>query len=219
MDNQTQQQNQASQQGTQNQTVVNQQTQNNSTNTQQNVELDIHNLPPEFQRYLDQERTRASQTARANARKELAQDPEFIAQVRSGFEQEVNHTVEEQIQVLNKRISSGDVRNVLMQGGINDAEDLQYYIDLFASEDIDGSVEKAKSFVSRYNKSLQDRMDKKQQQSVRNMDTPATNPSTVNEKDSLQAQLDEARKDTSYMRAVRISSIMRQASEKGITLK
>lgn len=199
--------------------MVNQQTQNNSTNTQQNVELDIHNLPPEFQRYLDQERTRASQTARANARKELAQDPEFIAQVRSGFEQEVNHTVEEQIQVLNKRISSGDVRNVLMQGGINDAEDLQYYIDLFASEDIDGSVEKAKSFVSRYNKSLQDRMDKKQQQSVRNMDTPATNPSTVNEKDSLQAQLDEARKDTSYMRAVRISSIMRQASEKGITLK
>ena len=199
--------------------MVNQQTQNNSTNTQQNVELDIHNLPPEFQRYLDQERTRASQTARANARKELAQDKEFIAQVRSGFEQEVNHTVEEQIQVLNKRISSGDVRNVLMQGGINDAEDLQYYIDLFASEDIDGSVEKAKSFVSRYNKSLQDRMDKKQQQSVRNMDTPATNPSTVNEKDSLQAQLDEARKDTSYMRAVRISSIMRQASEKGITLK
>nr|DAZ38936.1 MAG TPA: hypothetical protein [Caudoviricetes sp.] len=218
MDNQTQQ-NQASQQGTQNQTVVNQQTQNNSTNTQQNVELDIHNLPPEFQRYLDQERTRASQTARANARKELAQDQEFIAQVRSGFEQEVNHTVEEQIQVLNKRISSGDVRNVLMQGGITDAEDLQYYTDLFASEDIDGSVEKAKSFVSRYNKSLQDRMDKKQQQSVRNMDTPATNPSTVNEKDSLQAQLDEARKDTSYMRAVRISSIMRQASEKGITLK
>lgn len=208
-----------SQQGTQNQTVVNQQTQNNSTNTQQNVELDIHNLPPEFQRYLDQERTRASQTARANARKELAQDQEFIAQVRSGFEQEVNHTVEEQIQVLNKRISSGDVRNILMQGGINDVEDLQYYTDLFASEDIDGSVEKAKSFVSRYNKSLQDRMDKKQQQSVRNMDAPATNPSTVNEKDSLQAQLDEARKDTSYMRAVRISSIMRQASEKGITLK
>ena len=199
--------------------MVNQQTQNNSTNTQQNVEFDIHNLPPEFQRYLDQERTRASQTARANARKELAQDKEFIAQVRSGFEQEVNHTVEEQIQVLNKRISSGDVRNVLMQGGINDVEDLQYYTDLFASEDIDGSVEKAKSFVSRYNKSLQDRMDKKQQQSVRNMDTPATNPSTVNEKDSLQAQLDEARKDTSYMRAVRISSIMRQASEKGITLK
>lgn len=199
--------------------MVNQQTQNNSTNTQQNVELDIHNLPPEFQRYLDQERTRASQTARANARKELAQDQEFIAQVRSGFEQEVNHTVEEQIQVLNKRISSGDVRNILMQGGINDVEDLQYYTDLFASEDIDGSVEKAKSFVSRYNKSLQDRMDKKQQQFVRNMDTPATNPSTVNEKDSLQAQLDEARKDTSYMRAVRISSIMRQASEKGITLK
>lgn len=199
--------------------MVNQQTQNNSTNTQQNVEFDIHNLPPEFQRYLDQERTRASQTARANARKELAQDQEFIAQVRSGFEQEVNHTVEEQIQVLNKRISSGDVRNILMQGGINDVEDLQYYTDLFASEDIDGSVEKAKSFVSRYNKSLQDRMDKKQQQSVRNMDTPATNPSTVNEKDSLQAQLDEARKDTSYMRAVRISSIMRQASEKGITLK
>lgn len=200
--------------------MVNQQTnQNNSTNTQQNVEFDIHNLPPEFQRYLDQERTRASQTARANARKELAQDQEFISQVRSGFEQEVNNTVEGQIKALNKRIASGDVRNVLMQGGITNAEDLQYYTDLFASEDIDKSVEKATSFVSRYNKSLQDAREKTQQKAVRNMQVPGANASTVNDKDSLQAQLDEARKDTSYMREVRISAIMRQASEKGITLK
>lgn len=179
----------------------------------------MHNLPPEFQRYLDQERTRASQTARANARKELSQDQEFISQVRSGFEQEVNETVETQIKALNKRIASGDVRNVLMQGGITNAEDLQYYTDLFASEDIDKSVENATSFVSRYNKSLQDRMDEKQQKAVKNMTTPSTNPSTVDDKTSLQAQLDEARKDTSYMRGVKISSIMRQASEKGITLK
>lgn len=200
--------------------MVNQQTnQNNSTNTQQNVEFDIHNLPPEFQRYLDQERTRASQTARANARKELAQDQEFISQVRSGFEQEVNETVETQIKALNKRIASGDVRNVLMQGGITNAEDLQYYTDLFASEDIDKSVENATSFVSRYNKSLQDAREKTQQKAVRNMQVPGANASTVNDKDSLQAQLDEARKDTSYMREVRISAIMRQASEKGITLK
>lgn len=200
--------------------MVNQQTnQNNSTNTQQNVEFDIHNLPPEFQRYLDQERTRASQTARANARKELAQDQEFISQVRSGFEQEVNNTVEGQIKALNKRIASGDVRNVLMQGGITNAEDLQYYTDLFATEDIDGSVEKATSFVSRYNKSLQDAREKTQQKAVRNMQVPGANASTVNDKDSLQAQLDEARKDTSYMREVKIASIMRQASEKGITLK
>lgn len=200
--------------------MVNQQTnQNNSTNTQQNVEFDIHNLPPEFQRYLDQERTRASQTARANARKELSQDQEFISQVRSGFEQEVNETVETQIKALNKRIASGDVRNVLMQGGVTNAEDLQYYTDLFATEDIDGSVEKATSFVSRYNKSLQDAREKTQQKAVRNMQVPGANASTVNDKDSLQAQLDEARKDTSYMREVRISAIMRQASEKGITLK
>lgn len=200
--------------------MVNQQTnQNNSTNTQQNVEFDIHNLPPEFQRYLDQERTRASQTARANARKELAQDQEFISQVRSGFEQEVNETVETQIKALNKRIASGDVRNVLMQGGITNAEDLQYYTDLFASEDIDKSVENATSFVSRYNKSLQDAREKTQQKAVRNMQVPGANASTVNDKDSLQAQLDEARKDTSYMREVKIASIMRQASEKGITLK
>lgn len=199
--------------------VNQQQNQNNSTNTQQNVEFDIHHLPPEFQRYLDQERTRASQTARANARKELAQDQEFISQVRSGFEQEVNDTVEGQIKALNKRIASGDVRNVLMEGGITNAEDLQYYTDLFATEDIDGSVEKATSFVSRYNKSLQDAREKTQQKAVRNMQVPGANASTVNDKDSLQAQLDEARKDTSYMREVKIASIMRQASEKGIMLK
>lgn len=214
METQTQQ-NQTTQQASQNQqTQVNQPTPN-----QNNVAFDVHNLPPEFQRYLDQERTRASQTARANARKELAQDQEFISQVRSGFEQEVNETVETQIKTLNKRIASGDVRNVLMQGGITNAEDLQYYTDLFASEDIDKSVENATSFVSRYNKSLQDRMDEKQQKAVKNMTTPSTNPSTVDDKTSLQVQLDEARKDTSYMREVKISSIMRQASEKGITLK
>ena len=90
---------------------------------------------------------------------------------------------------------------------------------MFASEDIDKSVEMVNTFVSSFNNTLQSRIDKQHQEEIQTMTTPQTAAATVTEQQDLQAQLDEARKDTSFMKNVRISAIYRTASEKGITLK
>lgn len=211
MENQTQQ----------TQVQNNQQTQQNQTQ-QNNFVFDPNNLPPEFARYVDQQRTQASQTARANAKKELLKDENFLNEVRGTVTPQVEKTTEQkfhdQLSALSLRTSKSEVRNILSQAGIKGDEALPY-IDMFATEDIESSVEKATNFVSAFNNTIKSRMDKKQQEDLQNMTTPQVNPNTVTETENLQAQLDEARKDTSFMKNVRISAIMRTASEKGIILK
>lgn len=179
-------------------------------------------MPPEFARYVDQQRTQASQTARANARKELMKDETFLNEIRGTVTPQVEKTTEQkfhdQLSALSLRTAQSEVRNVLSQANIK-GEEAQTYIDMFATEDIDASVERVTKFVSAFNNTLQSRMDKKQQEDLLNMTTPQVNANTVTEVQDLQSQLDEARKDTSFMKNVRISAIMRTASEKGITLK
>lgn len=211
MENQTQQ----------TQVQNNQQTQQNQTQ-QNNFVFDPNNLPPEFARYVDQQRTQASQTARANAKKELLKDENFLNEVRGTVTPQVEKTTEQkfhdQLSALSLRTSKSEVRNILSQAGIKGDEALPY-IDMFATEDIESSVEKATNFVSAFNNTIKSRIDEKQQEDLQNMTTPQVNTNTVTETENLQAQLDEARKDTSFMKNVRISAIMRVASEKGITLK
>lgn len=184
--------------------------------------FDVNNLPPEFVRYVDQQRTQASQTARANARKELMKDETFLNEIRGTVTPQVEKTTEEkfhdQLTALSLRASKSEVRTILSQGGIK-GEDADTYIDMFATEDIDSSVERATKFVSAFNNTLQSRMDKKHQEDLVNMTTPQASSNPTTEKDTLQAQLDEARKDQSFYGPVKVSSIMRIASEKGITLK
>lgn len=184
--------------------------------------FDPNNLPPEFAKYVDQQRTQASQTARANAKKELMKDENFLNEIRGTVTPQVEKTTEEkfhdQLMALSLRSSKSEVENILYRAGIK-GEEAQTYVDMFATEDIEGSIDKVTKFVSAFNNTLQSRMDKKHQEDIQNMTTPQTTSTTVTEQQDLQAQLDEARKDTSYMRSVRISAIMRAASEKGITLK
>ena len=198
-----------------------QQTQQNQTQ-QNNFVFDPNNLPPEFARYVDQQRTQASQTARANAKKELLKDENFLNEVRGTVTQKKKKTTEQkfhdQLSALSLRTAKSEVRNVLSQANIK-GEEAQTYIDMFATENIDASVERVTKFVSAFNNTLQSRMDKKQQEDLQSMTTPQVNTNTVTETENLQAQLDEARKDTSFMKNVRISAIMRAASEKGIILK
>lgn len=211
MENQTQQ----------TQVQNNQQTQ--QTQVQQNSPVfDINNLPPEFVRYVDQQRTQASQTARANAKKELMKDETFLNEIRGTVTPQVEKTTEQkfhdQLMALSLRNSKSEVENILYRAGI-EGEEAQTYVDMFATEDIDASIEKATKFVSAFNNTLQSRMDKKQQEDLVNMTTPQAGSNPTTEKDELQAQLDEARKDQSFYGPVKVSSIMRIASEKGITLK
>ena len=202
--------------------TVETQTVENPTATNSEVVFDVNNLPPEFARYVDQERTKASRTARANAKKELMKDQTFIDSIRNQVTPEIQHTVEQtnadNIKALTRRLAKSEVTNVLSRAGMSDSE-IADIADIFVGDDIEDSVTKATSFVSLFNQSVQSRLDKQQQQAVTQMTVPGVPSPEVNDTARLQAELDEARKDTSYRRGIKISAIMREASEKGITLK
>lgn len=135
---------------------------------------------------------------------------------------QVQQTVEEQMQSqisqLNKRLATSEVTRILSSAKIPQ-EQMPTYIELFVNEDIDASIQKATNFVSAFTTSLQSMKEAQQQSDIRNMTTPATASVSVSEQQALQARLDEARKNINFRaRDVLISSIMREASEKGIKL-
>lgn len=188
-----------------------------------NNPFDPSTLSAEALAWVDRQRTQASQTARANARKDLLKDEKFLNEVRSNMQPQVQQTVEQQMQAqmsaMSKRLSTSEVSRILTNGGIPNNQ-LDAYVEMFASEDIDSSIQRATNFVSTFNTTLQSMRDVQQQQAIQNMTTPHTSSVSVSEQQTLQSRLDEARKNTTFKgRDVFISSILREASEKGIILK
>lgn len=172
---------------------------------------------------MDRQRTQAAQTARENTRKNLLKDEAFLDQVRQSMQPQVQQTIEQQMQGqisnLNKRLAVSEVTRILSGANIPN-EQMSTYVELFANEDIDKSIERATNFVSAFTTSLKVYKEAQQQQAVQNMTTPQTAATSVSEQQALQARLDEARKNTNpRVRDVYVSSIIREANEKGIILK
>lgn len=184
--------------------------------------FDPNNLPPEFVSYLDQQRTQASNTARANARKELMQDPTFLNEVQATVTPQVQQTLEQQMEtnLRESRIerATAKVERLLSKANVSD-EDMPTYLSMLVSDDIDGSVQKATTFISTLNKTLETALSKQQQQAMQTMTTPTTSATSVTEQDRLQSAYDEVKKDTSTKKGIKMSAIMREAQEKGIILK
>lgn len=201
------------------QTQVQTQTTHQTTASQ----FDPSSLSPEAMAWVDRQRTQAAQTARENTRKNLLKDESFLAEVRQSMQPQVQQTIEQQMQGqisdLNKRLAVSEVTRILSGANIPN-DQMSTYVELFADEDIDKSIGRATNFVSAFTTSLKAYKDAQQQQAVQNMTTPQTAVTSVSEQQALQARLDEARKNTNpRVRDVYVSSIIREASEKGIILK
>lgn len=191
--------------------------------------FDPSTLSPEALRWVDQQRTQASQTARANARRELMKDESFLSEVRNnmlpGVQQQAQSTVEERITTLenslkkaNEMTSRARVEAILAPLGLADqAKDI--YVDMFATEDITSSIEKANSFVTAFNQSLDSKITQKTQQAMNTMPTPMSQ-TPVSEATTMQDAFDKLKK--SNMPAMRKQSEMarmiREAASKGINL-
>lgn len=207
----------------QNPTQVNQ-TQNQIQATQSNV-FDPSTLSPEALRWVDQQRTQASQTARKN----LMKDESFLSEVRNsmlpGVQQQAQQTVEERITTLenslkqaNQMTSRARVEAILAPLGLADqAKDI--YVDMFATEDIASSIEKANSFVTAFNQSLDSKITQQTQQAMNNMPTPMSQ-TPISEATTMQEAFDNLKKSNmSQMRKQsEMARMIREAASKGINL-
>lgn len=189
--------------------------------TTSNFVFDENNIPPEIARYVDRQRQQASQTAMANARKKLMKDEEFLSEIRNGMQPEVQHTVEEQLAQLRRDTNidraSAKVERILAKAGISET-DMETYLPMLVTENMEDSIARAENFISALNKTIEGRISKEKQTAMQSMTTPQSSANSISEQQALQTRLDEARKDNSYKRDIIISSIMREASEKGIVL-
>lgn len=191
--------------------------------------FDPSTLSPEALRWVDQQRTQASQTARANARRELMKDESFLSEVRNnmlpGVQQQAQSTVEERITSLenslkqaNTMTSRARVEAILSPLGLAE-QAMNIYVDMFATDNIEDSVQKATGFVTAFNQSLDSKITQKTQQAMNTMPTPMSQ-TPVSEATTMQDAFDKLKK--SNMPAMRKQSEMarmiREAASKGINL-
>lgn len=192
-----------------------------STQPTSTIEFDVNNLPPDFQRYLDQERTRASQTASKKARENLLRDEGFLNEVRGQVAPAVQKTVEEEMKMTLAEVrmdrSRAKVEQIL--GTHVPREQVDFYVNQFATEDTNASIEKATLFVTQLEETKKSWLSQQKVQNINNMTTPTQGANNLNETTILQKQLDEARASKTSSARANMSRILRVAQEKGITLK
>ena len=192
-----------------------------STQPTSTIEFDVNNLPPDFQRYLDQERTRASQTASKKARENLLRDEGFLNEVRGQVAPAVQKTVEEEMKMTLAEVrmdrSRAKVEQIL--GTHVPREQVDFYVNQFATEDTNASIEKATLFVTQLEETKKTWLSQQKVQNINNMTTPTQGANNLNETTILQKQLDEARASKTSSARANMSRILRVAQEKGITLK
>ena len=201
----------------------------NQNQNQTNSQFDPNTLSPEAMAWVDRQRTQASQTARANARRDLMHDESFLAEVRNGMmpqvQQQANDSYGERISNLeaslrnaNIRAAQSEVRSILSPLGLPE-QAMSTYVNLFATEDMTNSVEQANGFVTAFNNSLQNKMTQQTQQAMNTMPTPSQSATSMSEATLLQQQYDNLRKTPDNpMKAAQMSSLIRMAASKGVTL-
>lgn len=187
--------------------------------------FDPSTLSPEALRWVDQQRTHASQTARKN----LMKDESFLSEVRNsmlpGVQQQAQQTVEERITTLenslkqaNQMTSRARVEAILAPLGLADqAKDI--YVDMFATEDIASSIEKANSFVTAFNQSLDSKITQQTQQAMNNMPTPMSQ-TPISEATTMQEAFDNLKKSNmpQMRKQSEMARMIREAASKGINL-
>lgn len=187
--------------------------------------FDPSTLSPEALRWVDQQRTQASQTARKN----LMKDESFLSEVRNsmlpGVQQQAQQTVEERITTLenslkqaNQMTSRARVEAILAPLGLADqAKDI--YVDMFATEDIASSIEKANSFVTAFNQSLDSKITQQTQQAMNNMPTPMSQ-TPISEATTMQGAFDNLKKSNmpQMRKQSEMARMIREAASKGINL-
>ena len=130
-------------------------------------------LSPEIQKYIDQERTKASKTARENASK----DPDILAKVKQSVEDEAKLTVEQlyakKLDELTIHENTLNAKELLHNGGLDD-DDITDIIPLIVSKDSDKTKENAEKFVNAFNSAVEKNVSTQMQNKLKQTFKPKT---------------------------------------------
>jgi len=114
-------------------------------------EIIFSELSPEIQKFIDQQRTKASDTARKNA----VNDPSLREQIRLQAEADAQLTVEQKLELrtaeLDKRDNELTARKILMNGGLA-GEDLEDALLFVVNNDATKTLELSEKYINSMNR-------------------------------------------------------------------
>ena len=136
-------------------------------------EVKFEDLTPEVQKYIDQERTRASKTATEKALK----DPKLIAIAKAQALAEANMTAEEKmakmVADISLRENKLDAKDLLRTGGV--AEDaIESILDMLVSDNKEQSIANTENFLKNFKSAVDSAVSTKLQTNLKNMPKPKT---------------------------------------------
>jgi len=144
--------------------------------------VDFDSLPDEIKRFIDQERTKASNTAREKAKREALKDPDIIKAITAQVEEEAKMTAEEKASKILKeailRENKLDAREKLVKAGIMGDDHLPKLLDLVVTEDKTATLERTDVIVNLYTALVESGIEAKTREQLKNQPKPKT-PDTV----------------------------------------
>lgn len=191
--------------------------------TPEAVAFDPNNISPEVQKYVDQQRTQASKSAAANARKKLMQDESFREQIQQEIEAAQNLTVEEKIQQreaeIQKKVDELSVREnsltttkSLLEHGIT-GEDADALAQILTTADSEVSVNNVETFTRLFDEAVKASTEKMKQELLQNGHTVTTNGGKGTP--SYQDRYNSAKEAGNFSEQIRVKT---EAAENGVFL-
>ena len=186
--------------------------------------INFEELSPELQAYIDQERTKASKSAYANAEKKLRKDTNFINDIRSAIEEEARLTGEEKLakerelfleeqRYFKRQRNLFQVEAHLSKAGF-DNEQIEKFSKFLVSEDEEATINHVNDFLTTYRSTFEQQLAEQKKQLLKATPTPQTGTS-VGREDHYKAEYERARNsgDATYM-----ARIIREAAQHNIQL-
>ena len=178
--------------------------------------INFEELTPELQAYIDQERTKASKSAYANAEKKLRKDANFINDIRHAMEEEARLSGEEKLaeqRQFNRQRNLFQVESQLSKAGF-DGEQIDKFSKFLVSEDEETTLNHVNDFLTTYRSTFEQQLAEQKKQLLKATPTPQTGES-VGREDHYKAEYEKAKQtgDATYM-----ARLIREAAQHNITL-
>ena len=184
----------------------------------------FEDLTPELQAYIDQERTKASKSAYANAEKKLRKDKEFVGSIRSQLEEEARLTGEEKLAKerelfaqeqaqFKRQRNQFQVERVLGGAGF-EAEQIEKFSKFLVHEDEEQTLTQVNDFLTTYRSTFEQQLAVQKKELLKATPTP-TNGENVSREAHYIAMYNKAR-ETGDMTTM--ARLIRESAQHNINL-
>lgn len=191
---------------------------------QQQNEIKFEELSPELQSFIDRERSKASQTAYANAEKRLKSDKTFVSSIREQIEEEARLTGEQKLAKERESFQAElngflmeknkfSAQSQLLKAGLGE-DQVEKFTSFLVDTDLEVTNQRVNDFLDTYKATLEGQIAQTKKELLKQTPTPQSGTS-VGKEDHYKAEFAKAKEANDSMGMARI---IREASAHNIIL-